>query len=216
MRTESAGPTFGGLLEACRIVLEWLPRLFWLNLLWIGLSLLGGVVLGACPATAAMFTVVRRWVRRSGQGSTARMFWSAYREEFWQANLVGLVMAAAAVGLIVDLRAVPRMAGSLAPLFEAPVIVLSLAYCVVLVNLWPVFVHFRSRWVGHLRLAFLVGLSHPLRTVLMASEVAVAVLLTRLLQGASICLAGAVLALLLTWTAQGSFPPNSAEAGLRG
>lgn len=210
MRSEVPGLTLGGLLEASRIVIEWLPRLFWLNLMWIGLSILGGVVLGVCPATAATFTVVRRWVRRSAEGSTAGMFWRAYREEFWQANLVGLVMVAAAVALIVDLRAVPRMAGSLAPLFEAPLVVLAVAYCVVLVNLWPVFCHFRSRWLGHVRLAFLVGVAHPLRTLLMVGEVAVAVLLTRLMQGASICLAVAILALLLTWTSQGSLDLRTA------
>jgi uncharacterized membrane protein YesL len=95
---------------------------------------------------------------------------------------------------------------------EAPLVVLAVAYGVVLVNLWPVFSHFQSRWVGHIRLAFLIGLAHPLRTLLMAAEVAFAVALTRLLQGASLCLAGAVLALLLTWTAQRSFQPGAAGA----
>lgn len=206
MTESQPGLTLGGLLEACRIAVEWTPRLLWLNLLWIGGSILGGLVLGVCPATAAMFAVVRTWVRRAEPAPTLRTFSRTYRQGFWQANLVGLVMAAAAAALIVDLRAVPRMrGGALAPPLEAALALLSLAYCVVLVNVWPVFVHFHSGSLGHLRLAFLVGLAHPLRTLLMIAEVALAVGVTRVLQGASLCLIGAVLALLLTWTAQGSF-----------
>ncbi|MBJ4025770.1 DUF624 domain-containing protein [Salmonella enterica subsp. enterica serovar Derby] len=40
---------------------EWLMRLAYLNLLWIGFTLAGAVIFGLAPATAAMFAVTRQW-----------------------------------------------------------------------------------------------------------------------------------------------------------
>ena len=40
---------------------EWVMRLAYLNLLWIGFTLAGAVIFGLAPATAAMFAVTRQW-----------------------------------------------------------------------------------------------------------------------------------------------------------
>jgi uncharacterized membrane protein YesL len=66
-----------------------------LNLLWIGCTLLGGVLLGAAPATVAAHTLARRRIR----GETvpaAREFWRVWRAEFGRANV--LLLPAGVVG----------------------------------------------------------------------------------------------------------------------
>jgi uncharacterized membrane protein YesL len=65
-----------------------------LNLLWVGGTLLGGVLLGAAPATVAAHTLARRRLR--GETVPAvREFWRVWRAEFGRANVlllpVGLV-----------------------------------------------------------------------------------------------------------------------------
>ena len=39
---------------------EWVIRLVYLNILWIGVSLLGLGILGIFPATSALFPVLRK------------------------------------------------------------------------------------------------------------------------------------------------------------
>ncbi len=46
----------GGLYRIC----EWVMRLAYVNLLWIGIFWLGLVVFGFFPSSAAMFAVVRK------------------------------------------------------------------------------------------------------------------------------------------------------------
>jgi Predicted integral membrane protein len=84
---------------------EWLLRLAVAHLLWIGGTLLGGVVLGIFPATAAMHEVL------GGQGSggnrddrgIAAAFWYAYRRYFWRSQLLGYALLLSGVVLWGDL-----------------------------------------------------------------------------------------------------------------
>ncbi|WP_084028990.1 YesL family protein [Bacillus sp. J33] len=61
-------------------------RLVYLNLLWIAFSLLGIVLFGFFPATAAMFSVVRKWIMGETDVRVFKEFWQTYRKEFWKAN----------------------------------------------------------------------------------------------------------------------------------
>lgn len=84
---------------------EWLLRLAVAHLLWIGGTLLGGVVLGVFPATAAVHEVL------GGQGSggnrddrgLAAAFWYAYRRYFWRSQLLGYALLLSGVVLWGDL-----------------------------------------------------------------------------------------------------------------
>lgn len=65
---------------------EWIMRLVYLNLLWIAFSLLGIVLFGFFPATAAMFSVVRKWIMGETDVRVFKEFWQTYRKEFWKSN----------------------------------------------------------------------------------------------------------------------------------
>ncbi|NEE00891.1 YesL family protein [Phytoactinopolyspora halotolerans] len=82
-------------------------RLFQLHLLWLGWTLVGGVVLGVFPATAAVYAVLRKDLMRGGddgggQGGAraaprARLrteFRAAWRREFRAANCLGYTFVA--------------------------------------------------------------------------------------------------------------------------
>ncbi|GAB3794375.1 hypothetical protein GCM10028798_00870 [Humibacter antri] len=58
-----------------------------LNLAWFIGTMLGGVVLGAGPATAAAYTLTRRRMRGDGI-RFVRDFWGVYRAQWRTANLV--------------------------------------------------------------------------------------------------------------------------------
>ncbi|WP_373370360.1 DUF624 domain-containing protein [Alkalicoccobacillus plakortidis] len=54
---------FTGIYNLCK----WITYFFLLNLLWVGGTLLGGIVLGFMPSTTAIFAIARKtaaWRRR--------------------------------------------------------------------------------------------------------------------------------------------------------
>lgn len=216
MRDDTAGGVvLRGASTVLRAFVDWAPRLVWLNLLWIGGSLLGVVVLGVWPATAAMFAAARSWCSGEVGGSVFATFRQEYRREFWRANVLGGVLVVAGAVLVFDLRFVAASRGALR-WAEVPLVALGLAYAVVAVLIWPVFAHYQARLLEYFRLSLVIGVCHPVRTILMVAEVGAMVLVSRWLQGASLCVAGAALALLLTWSARRSMPgqrPAAAGAG---
>jgi uncharacterized membrane protein YesL len=140
----TAGPprrTAGGwalaAYHACDLVC-WVAAL---NLLWIAGTLLGGVVLGAAPATVAAHTLARRRIR--GEGVPAvRAFWRVWRAEFGRANV--LLLPAGAVGGLLWLNwlhfgTADGAAGTVVAGAVLLAAVLTLAWCAVLV---PLYVHY--------------------------------------------------------------------------
>lgn len=59
----------------------WVMRLAYLNLLWLLFTLAGLGVAGLMPATAAMFTVTREWVKGNPDASVFSVFLRAYKEK---------------------------------------------------------------------------------------------------------------------------------------
>ncbi|WP_045514978.1 DUF624 domain-containing protein [Neobacillus niacini] len=49
----------GKLLGIC----QWITRLAYINLLWLFFMSVGLFVFGAAPSTAAMFTIMRKWIK---------------------------------------------------------------------------------------------------------------------------------------------------------
>ena len=59
-----------------------------LNLLWIGFTLAGGLILGLGPATVAAYALARR--HATGESIQTAEFWAVYRGEFGRGSLLVL------------------------------------------------------------------------------------------------------------------------------
>lgn len=84
-------------------------RLFLLHVYWIGYTLRGGVVLGAFPATAAVYAVLRQDLLHPGaddgeRGSLRQEFSRAWTREFGAANRLGYTFAVLWALLVGDYR----------------------------------------------------------------------------------------------------------------
>ncbi len=142
--------------------LTWMIRL---NLLWIGFTLVGGVVLGLGPATVAAYTLARRHVQGETIQSVAE-FWAVYRAEFRRGSLLVLPVVVLLTVLIGDYlyfsalgpgATAPRLA-TLAALIVA---VAAAAY------LLPMYVHYDLRPGACLARAPMFALAHPAATILL-------------------------------------------------
>lgn len=77
----------GGWAIRLHIACDWLFWVMTVNVLWYLFSLAGGIVLGSAPATVAAAELTRRRLRGEAF-STLPAFASAWRREFWSANVV--------------------------------------------------------------------------------------------------------------------------------
>ncbi|MFF3102162.1 YesL family protein [Viridibacillus arvi] len=81
-----------GFYEKFNVFGEWLYRLVLLNFLWIGFSILGAGILGVFPATAAIFSLLRKWMLQGKDVKLLSDFGQAYRNSFLKANVLGYGM----------------------------------------------------------------------------------------------------------------------------
>lgn len=63
-----------------------------LNILWIGCTLLGGIIFGWAPSTVALLTILRDKIMKKENGSISKKFWRIYRDEFKRINIISIVI----------------------------------------------------------------------------------------------------------------------------
>ncbi|MFF2449870.1 YesL family protein [Neobacillus sp. NPDC058068] len=88
------------------IVFEWIWRVISANLCWIAFTILGLGVLGFFPSTVALFTIVRKWIRKDTDLSVWKTFKYVYVKEWKRSNGIGLVFYCIGLFLFVDIRIV--------------------------------------------------------------------------------------------------------------
>jgi uncharacterized membrane protein YesL len=150
-------------------VLEVFTDLVYLNLLWMGACL---PVVTIAPASAAMFGVVRGWMRGKDT-PIAREFFSVFRENFGRSLVVGLVWSGLGAFLAVDFLLVGQMKSFRRPLYVV-FLALALLYVSATVYLFPVVANYELDWKGVIRNSLLFSMARPLTTMQCLLTVAVA------------------------------------------
>ncbi|WP_026702454.1 YesL family protein [Salibacterium aidingense] len=142
---------------------EWLARLAVLNGLWVVFMLAGLGIFGWAPATAAVFSVLRTAFLNGGlaQLETRSMyqdFKSVFKEEFFQANAVGLLLLWGGVLLYVSGWSMTAMDVSLFPRLLL-IGVVSL-FLLIFLLVFPVRAHFQTSVKNSVQYSLLLGLAN--------------------------------------------------------
>lgn len=146
---------------------QWVSRLAYINILWIGFTLLGLIVFGFFPATAAMFAITRKWIMGKKDISIFRNFWLLYRYEFKKVNILGFIMVFIGVILYVDLTFFSISNTLLLQIIQYCLLVVSILYIIALIYFFPVYAYYNFNFMQHIKYSLLVGLRSPLFTILM-------------------------------------------------
>jgi uncharacterized membrane protein YesL len=155
----------GKLLGIC----QWITRLAYINLLWLLFMILGLFVLGAAPATVAMFTLIRKWIMGESDLSVFTTYWETYKKEFWKANSLGFILAGIGIILYLDWRLISSLQGSLYPILMGCLIGVVFLFLVITLFIFPVYVQYEYKTLQYIKTAFLLGISYPLYTMVMIS-----------------------------------------------
>jgi len=141
--------------------LEVATDFFLLNLMWLAACL---PIVTIFPSTAAMFGVVRDWVRKK-EGGLARMFITRFRENFAQSLLVGTLWTVFGVALFLDFLVVNQFSFGVEIALRAALVLVSSLYVLGSVFLFPVMVHYDTDWKAVIKNALLLSIGRLPTTV---------------------------------------------------
>lgn len=188
-------------------VSELITRMAYINLLWVVFTILGLGIFGITPATAAMFSVIRKMVLGDDDIPVVKTFWATYRKDFIKLNLLGLILAL--IGYIVYIEfSILRMQTHIAYYIASfGVIVQMLLLYIVLLYFFPIFVHFNLKFTDYFKWPFMVGFRHPIMTIFLILATNIILYMIYITIPAILFLfGGAITAYILTWGVAKTFP----------
>jgi uncharacterized membrane protein YesL len=178
-------------------VTEWIAKFAYLNLLWIGFSLLGLIVLGVFPSTIAMFAVIRKWLMRETDIPIFRTFWTTYKAEWVRGNGLGLFMAAVGGLIVLNLVFIRNSGSAGISMIQIPLYLFMLAALMTMFYLFPVYVHYELKLVQMIKNSFLMMVISPLENLVMIAGVAAVIFVVRFLPGFGFFFGGSLSAAII-------------------
>jgi uncharacterized membrane protein YesL len=134
--------------------LETATDFFLLNLMWLVACLPVATIF---PSTAAMFGVVRDWVRGK-EGSLTRTFITRFRENLGQSLLVGAIWTVFGVALFLDFLVASQLSYWAEIVLKSVLVLVSTVYAFGSVYLFPVMVHYEADWKTVIKNSLLISM----------------------------------------------------------
>jgi uncharacterized membrane protein YesL len=150
----------GGLSGRFFLISEWISRFAYVNFLWIVFSLAGLVVFGFMPATVALFVITRKWVLGQTEIPIFQTYWKTFRKEFIKSNVLGLILFLLGYILYVDLAFI-QAEGILLSLLRFCVLAVGFFFVIILLYIFPVYVHYDWKILKYIKYALILGASYP-------------------------------------------------------
>lgn len=184
----------------------WAMRLAYVNLLWVVFTIVGLGFLGLMPATAGMFAVVRKWVSGEDEIKVFPTFWSSYRKEFVKSNLVGYILIGIGYILYIEFQILRAQESLVYFIASFGVIALFILLLIILLFVFPVFVHFNLSVFQNIRWAVTIGIMHPILTIVLGGVVGFMCYIAFMtIPALLVFFGGSVSAFILTWGASKTF-----------
>ncbi|KKI90221.1 hypothetical protein WQ54_19745 [Bacillus sp. SA1-12] len=179
---------------------EWVMKLAYVNLLWMLFSLIGLIVFGIFPATAAMLAVIRKLIMGDTDIPVFKTFFAAYKKEFLKSNMIGILMFVVGYILYFDLTIVREATGMIRLLY-LPLLMIFLGYVLTSLYVFPVFVHYETKIFQVLKNSFLIMILHPLSTIMMVVGAIAIYSLMITIPGLIPIFSGSLFAFVIMWSA---------------
>ncbi|WNF38532.1 DUF624 domain-containing protein [Bacillaceae bacterium IKA-2] len=139
-------------------LLEIFVKITYVNLLWIGFSILGLVIFGVMPASVALLTVMRRWLMEDTDIPIFKCFSSAFKKEFRRSNIFGVIFLIIFMILYSNFRYVISVDGLLQAVLAVGLIINGSLFLVTFIYFFPVYVHYKLKFHEYFKQSILMGM----------------------------------------------------------
>jgi uncharacterized membrane protein YesL len=178
-------------------VTEWITRFVYLNLLWIGFSLVGLIILGFFPATVSMFTVIRKWVMGETEIPIFQTFFSTFKKEFVKSNLLGLIVILVGGLIVLDLFFMKNNGSSFTKAIHIPLYMFIFIFVLTSFYLFPVYVHYDLKLLQVIKNSFFIMLLNPITNLIMLISLVTIFFVIKAVSGIGFFFGGSVTATIL-------------------
>ncbi|MBD1382881.1 YesL family protein [Metabacillus arenae] len=141
--------------------LDFMTNFFILNVIWLIMCI---PVITIFPATAAMFSVIRRWVLHK-DGGAVRPFFHYFKENLKPGLLFGLIWGSLFALFYADYMLIVQMESLQIILLPLLLLIVSL-FLFTTMFLFPVMTHYQTSWKGIIRNSFLLSIAYFPTTLL--------------------------------------------------
>ncbi|WP_066188294.1 YesL family protein [Gracilibacillus timonensis] len=142
--------------------MEWIAKIAYLNILWLGFSLLGAVIFGVFPATVTMFIILRKWLMGNIDEWNIKMFYTIYKKEFIKSNVLGLTITVTLFLFYVNIQYMSFYQNSFHDLIKFPLTMVMIVVGLTLLYVIPVYVHYQISLKEVFKYSFYLMSTHPL------------------------------------------------------
>lgn len=147
---------------------DWTLKIALLNMLWIGTTLLGGIIFGIFPATVALYAVVRQLLlKKKEMGEIYQLFWTYYKTEFRKSNSLGLVITGLAVIFTVNILFYLGMNNEISQVLMSFFSILLIALSLITLFIFPLYTNLQLTIKDYLKLGSLLMITNPVTNLLM-------------------------------------------------
>ncbi|MFS0750058.1 YesL family protein [Oceanobacillus sp. 1P07AA] len=190
----------------------WITRFAYVNILWVAFTILGLGIFGFMPATVAMFAIVRKWNIGDPDIAIFPLFWKTYRQEFLKTNGLGLLLAAIGYLLTIEFQILGTQTSLIYQMVQFSVVVMLILFVMVVAYFFPIYVHFNLKTMDYIKWPFIIGIIHPILTVVLLVGVGLLLSITFYLLPALLFLfGGSVSAYILMWGVSKTFAKYEAR-----
>ncbi|GAE91872.1 yESV protein [Gracilibacillus boraciitolerans JCM 21714] len=143
-------------------------KLTYLNILWFLFTMLGFVLFGLGPATAALCKIQDRWLKNENVYSIFLDFWKEYKSNFLKVNILTIILIGIGAIIYFDLQFFMEKEGLLYRSISILIFIFSIWYIMVVLYVFPVYTHYQAKLFTTIRYAFIVAMLNPFKTIGMA------------------------------------------------
>ncbi|MFW5985346.1 MAG: YesL family protein [Halanaerobiaceae bacterium] len=186
-------------------IAEWIQRFVFANLLWLFFTLIGLGVFGIMPATAALYSIVRKWNKGNTSFPLFKTFWREYKTNFIRANLLGLIMFFLGFILYFNLNYYREQTAAIYSYIYFLMLIFSFLYIILFLYLFPLYVNYELKFHHLIKNAFLISILSPAYTLMIVLAMAGVVMVFMVLPSLIPFLGISSLAFVNMWGAEKSF-----------
>lgn len=209
--------TFDGWKGKLYATVELITLLAVLQLMWIGLTLLGLILFGITPASVAMFTTLRK--RLQGEESLKQLvktYWYTYKAEFISSNKIGIAIIAIGYFLTINLQIIAKIQGTMGLISLTLFITISILFGVMVLNIFQIYAHYELPYLRYFAVSILFSIAYPLQMIGSVVGLTMLYFIFKWMPGLLPFFGISVTALFLTWMSSHIFKKKEeAESQLK-
>lgn len=194
---------------------EYVMIIAYLNVLWVVFTLLGGIILGIHPATAALFSSLKRWREDDIDQVNFKSFKEDFKQAFKSSNVLGIFITVLVGLLLFNGMIVYTNQAVIHPVLIVLFMISVLLATVLLLYVYPVYVYFKRPAKTTIVYALIIGMAHPLITIMLVVFASLLAIVIYSTSGLSIFFGVSVIAFLIMKFSLGIFTKLEEKAILK-